>query len=603
MLYYGYSNEKERRNTHMNEWSLDILYKSYEDNAFIKDFTKLDEVIENCNTYAKKLSKSGSKDDKGATLKTILQQMEEFHLLSSKLGAYISLRQSTNTKDAQTVSLMNQLNQKCSGISKTIAIYNHYIASIEDLDIYIKQDNYLKEYAYLLHITKEDASYLLSDEVEEVISKMNISGGSAWASLQEYLTSTVEVDYKGEKTTLSQIRNMAYDSDAGIRKSAYEAELTAYDKIKDAVAFSLNNIKAQVNTECELRGYASPLDMTLHQSRMKKETLNAMLDAMDAYMPKFHAYLKRKAEILGYTNGLPWYELFAPMGEDDKKYSVDEAKAYLLKHFTPFAADMADMMRIAFEDEWIDFFPRIGKVGGAFCANLPYLKQSRVLTNYDGALGDIVTLAHELGHAYHGMMIEDHRILNTNYSMPVAETASTFNENIIMNAAIDEAEGKLKIALIDNQLQDLTQVMCDIYSRFLFEKEVFENRKTKFMFADELEDIMIHAQKVAYGDGLDQTTLHPYMWVCKSHYYSSSLSFYNFPYAFGALFARGLIVKYQEDGETFVDNYRELLKATTVSCVEDVAKMADIDITDKKFWESSLQTCAKRIDEFLELTK
>lgn len=590
----------------MNEWSLDILYKSYEDDTFKHDFAKLDEVIENCNAYAKKISDSQdckAKEIVGITLKTILQQMEEFQLLSSKLGAYISLRQSTNTTDAQTVSLMNQLNQKCSGISKTIASYNHYIASIEDLKAYIAQDDYLKEYAYLLRTTKEDASHLLSDEVEEVISKMNISGGSAWASLQEYLTSTVEVDYKGEKTTLSQIRNMAYDSDASIRKSAYEAELAAYDKIKDAVAFSLNNIKAQVNTECELRGYASPLDMTLHQSRMKKETLDAMLEAMDTYMPKFHAYLKRKAELMGYTNGLPWYDLFAPMGEDDKKYSVDEAKEYLLKHFTPFASDMADMMQSAFEDEWIDFFPRKGKVGGAFCANLPYLKQSRVLTNYDGALGDIVTLAHELGHAYHGMMIENHRILNTNYSMPVAETASTFNENIIMNAAIDEAEGKLKIALIDNQLQDLTQVMCDIYSRFLFEKEVFENRKTKFMFADELEEIMIHAQKVAYGDGLDPNFLHPYMWVCKSHYYSPALSFYNFPYAFGALFARGLIVKYQEEGETFVENYRQLLKATTISDVEDVAKMANIDITDKNFWESSLQTCAKRIDEFLELTK
>lgn len=598
MLYYGYSNEK-KEGILMNEWSLDTLYTGYEDENFKSDFVELDHVIEQCNTFAKALSH----ENEIVTLKTMLHHMEKFQLLATKLGAYISLRQSTNTADAQTVSLMSQLNQKCSCISKTMAIYNHYIADVDHLDSCIEQDAYLKEYAYLLKTTKEDSAYLLSDEVEEVLAKMNISGGDAWASLQKFLTSTVEVDYKDEKTTLSQIRNMAYDPDGQVRKAAYEAELAAYDKIKDAVAFSLNNIKSQVNTECELRGYASPLDMTLHQSRMKKATLDAMLEAMDEYMPKFHAYLKRKASLMGYTNGLPWYELFAPLGNDEQTYSVEEAKAYLLKHFTPFASDMADMMRAAFEDHWIDFFPRKGKVGGAFCANLSFIKQSRVLTNFDGALGDIVTLAHELGHAYHGMMIEDHRILNTDYSMPVAETASTFNENIIMNAAIDEAQGSLKVTLIDNQLQDLAQVMCDIYSRFLFEKEVFEKRKTKFMFADELEEIMLHAQRVTYGDGLDPKTLHPYMWVCKSHYYSPSLSFYNFPYAFGALFARGLIVKYKEKGESFVDMYRKLLKATTVSCVEDVAKMADIDITDKKFWESSLQTCVQRIDEFLALTE
>lgn len=583
----------------MNEWSLDALYKGFDDEAFVNDFKKLDEVIADANAFAVHLD---DKDPK-KTLVNILEKLETFQTLTMRLGEYINLRQSTNTTDAKTVSLMNQLHQKCSNISKASAKFNRYFANVEDLDAYIDTDPFLKEYRYLLKTTQKDAKYLLSDEVEEVLSKMDICGGSAWGSLQEFLTSTVEADYEGDKVTLSQIRNMAYDSDQNVRKNAYEAELACYDKIKDAVAFSLNNIKAQVNTECDLRGFDSPLDMTLHQSRMKKETLDAMLEAMKEYMPKFHAYLKRKANLLGYTNGLPWYELFAPLGEDHHKYSVEEAKEYLLKHFKPFAKDMADMMETAFDDQWIDFFPRKGKVGGAFCANLPFIKQSRVLTNYDGSLGDIVTLAHELGHAYHGMMIEDHRILNTDYSMPVAETASTFNENIIMDAAIKEAKGSVKTALIDNQLQDLVQTMCDIYSRFLFEKEVFDKRRDSFMFAEDLEEIMLKAQKEAYGDGLDHNLLHPYMWVCKSHYYSSGLSFYNFPYAFGALFARGLVVKYQEEGESFVEKYRSLLRATTVSDVEEVAKIADIDLGDKAFWESALQTCAERIDEFLKLTE
>ncbi len=583
----------------MNEWSLDVLYKGYDDEAFLNDFKKMDTLIQRCTQAAEQLSHK----DETAALHSMLSLLEEFHTLADRVGHFISLKQSTNTSDGKTVSLMNQFSQKFSGITKANARFNRYVAEIDDLDACIEQDALLKEYSYLLHTIKEDSNYLLSDDVEDVLSKMNISGGEAWANLQEYLTSIVEVDYKKEATTLSQIRNMAYDSNPQVRKSAYEAELKAYDKIRDAVAFSLNSIKAQVLTECELRGFASPLAMTLHNAHMKQETLDALLHTMQSYMPKFHAYLKRKAELLGYKNGLPWYELFAPLGEETKTYRVEEAKEYLLKHFRPFAEDMADMMERAFDESWIDFFPRKGKVGGAFCANLSGVKQSRVLTNYDGALGDIVTLAHELGHAYHGMMIENHRPLNTDYSMPVAETASTFNENIIMNAAIEEAKGQEKITLIENQLQDLTQVICDIYSRFLFEKTVFEKRKDSFMFADELEAIMIETQKQAYGDGLDPDYLHPYMWICKSHYYSSGLSFYNFPYAFGALFARGLIVKYQEEKEAFVPKYRELLKATTVSSVEDVAAMADIDLCDEAFWTSCLDTCAQRIDEFLELTK
>lgn len=187
--------------------------------------------------------------------------------------------------------------------------------------------------------------------------------------------------------------------------------------------------------------------------------------------------------------------------------------------------------------------------------------------------------------------------------MPLAETASTFNENIIMNAAIDAAEETQRIALIETQLQDLVQVMCDIYSRYLFERDVFNRRNEGFMFADELKEMMLASQRIAYGDGLDNRTLHPYMWVCKSHYYSASLSFYNFPYAFGALFARGLIVRYQKQGPSFVNTYCELLKATTISSVEECAAIADIDVNSRNFWIQSLETCRQRIDEFLSLTE
>ncbi len=454
----------------------------------------------------------------------------------------------------------------------------------------------------MLSNIKKDAKYLLSDEVEDVIAKLNLSAGSAWSNMQGYLTSILEADYDGEKLTNPQIRNLAYSEDPEVRKKAYEAEIKSYEKIKDAVSYSLNNIKSQVNTICDLRGFKTPLDQTLEQSRMKRETLDAMLEAMREYLPVFHKYLKHKAKILGHKNGLPWYDLFAPMGESSKKFTAEEAREYLVNHFRGFSDDLADMVDEAFEEKWIDFYPKKGKVGGAFCSNMPQYKQSRILLNFSGSLSDVITLAHELGHAYHGLHIEEHLPLNTDYSMPVAETASNFNESFIMEAAIKEASGDEKMALIESQLQDITQIMCDIYSRYLFETEVFEKSKNGFLFADELNEIMLKSQKIAYGDGLDHDYLHPYMWVVKGHYYSETLSFYNFPYAFGGLFARGLYEKYKEEGQEFVPKYKALLNATTVSDVEDAARKAEINLEDPDFWRTSLKAYEKLVDEFIAIS-
>jgi oligoendopeptidase F len=260
------------------------------------------------------------------------------------------------------------------------------------------------------------------------------------------------------------------------------------------------------------------------------------------------------------------------------------------------------MVDQAYKEEWIDFYPRAGKRGGAFCSNLPFVGQSRILTNFSGSFGSVVTLAHELGHAYHGQQIQSHRPLNTGYTMPVAETASNFNELIIVNDAIAKSEGEAKIQLIESQIQDSTQIIVDIYSRFLFEDEVIRRRKETFLYASDLEKIMINAQKEAYGEGLDPDCLHPYMWCCKSHYYSAGLSYYNFPYAFGGLFSRGLYAKYLEEGESFLPKYRELLRATTVGTVESVAAIAGIDLTRPEFWRESLKTITDQIETFIAET-
>lgn len=583
-----------------DKWSLDVLYSGFDDEKFQSDLKKFDEIIENITVFASAL---GEKDSR-TTAKEALTNIEELHHILSSLLIYCSLRQSADTNDGEAVSYYGRIIQKYNSVTKASVTIDKYLGSIEHLDDVIGDDELLNEYSFYLHELQKDMKYYLSEEVEEALGTMDMSGGSAWSDLQGYLTSSVKVEYNGETTTLSSIRNKAYDPNPEVRKGAYEAELAAYDKIKDAVAFSLNSIKMQDLSECKLRGYASPLDKVLYRSKMQKATLDALLEAMKEYMPNFHSYLRAKGEALGHKNGLPWYDLFAPMGKNDKKYSVEEAKDYLMHIFEKENPRLAEIANRAFEENWIDFFPREGKVGGAFCAGIEPKKEFRILTNYDGSMSDIVTLAHELGHGYHDFMIFDNRPLNMNYSMPVAETASTFNENIVVNYAIANASSdEEKLALLEGQLSDVTQIICDIYSRFLFESKVVDNRSDNFMFADELCNLMLEAQKEAYGDGLDPEVLHPYMWVCKSHYYSAGLGFYNFPYAFGGLFARGLYAKFQQEGSAFLEKYNYMLKETPVRSVEDVAKICDIDLTSKEFWLMSLHSYDEAISEFKRLVK
>lgn len=573
------------------EWSLKEIYPSFESEEFKRDFERFSNFREVFNGL--------TLEDNLESIKAAIAALEEFSVLSSRLGNYINLTLTANTTDETANKYRTLFGNAYAALNSAYTKVYKFIGSVETD---ITSDENLKDYEFYFAEAKQQYKHLLSDELEDVIAKFSISGGDGWEQLFEAMTSGVEGEFKGEKVTLSEIRNMAYDADAAVRKEAYETELKMYDTIKEPIAFALNNIKQQVLTETSLRGFESPLAQTLEASRMSRKTLDALLEAIREYLPQFRAYLKHKASLLGHENGLPFYDLFAPIGESSRRFTIEESKEFLLENFKGFSEDLAEMTKEAYENNYIDFLPRKGKVGGAFCSNLPFIKQSRILTNFSGSLSDVVTIAHELGHAYHGLHIENHRVLNQEYSMPVAETASTFNENIVMNTVIKQASDAEKVALLESQLQDTTQIIVDIYSRYLFEASVFENREKSFMFSKDLEKLMLDAQKEAYGDGLDPDAMHPYMWACKPHYYSSGLSFYNFPYAFGGLFSKGLYAIYQEQPEGFVEKYQELLRATTVTSAEDTAKVLGVDVEDSAFWKKALAQVADNIEQFIALT-
>jgi pepF/M3 family oligoendopeptidase len=335
---------------------------------------------------------------------------------------------------------------------------------------------------------------------------------------------------------------------------------------------------------------------------MDKETLDTMIQVMEDYLPLFRQYLKRKASLLDHEGGLPFYDLFAPMGQSSKSFTIEEAQAYIAKNFGDFSEILADFANHAFNGHWIDAEPRAGKSGGAFCASIHPIGQSRILSNFTGTFSDVITLAHELGHGFHSHVLMDQSILNADYPMPLAETASIFAETIVMQSALKEADKAEKIMLIESALQDATQVIVDILSRYYFESQVFEKRKEGPLSVKEFNDLMIDAQTRTYGDGLSDEK-HPAMWINKSHYYEAGMNFYNFPYAFGLLFAKGLYSQAMAEGPAFVDKYTDLLRLTGQASVYDVPASVGIDLHSKAFWQGSLNIIKRDIEEFLALTE
>ncbi|MFZ5968766.1 MAG: M3 family oligoendopeptidase [Bacillota bacterium] len=585
-------------------WSLDELYSSFEEETFQQDMERCSREIDELRDW----SKNNLVDQQNSLKKIeeyIVKQNEFFHLFT-RLFTFAELSLSVNAKNEKALQAVETLEEKITELTETGVGFQKWVASLENVDELVEQSSLLKEHRFYLHEIIRSNKYLLSEAEEVLIAKMKNTGSNAWGKLVEKLTATllVEINLDGEvqQIPLAKVRNMAYDKDPQLRKNAYEAELKAYTKIEDAVAACLNGIKGEVITLSKARGYSSPLEKTLLDARMDQETLDAMLTAIREYLPAFRKYYCKKAELLGHQKGLPFYDMFAPMGNANMRFTYEEAMNFIVKHFGSFSDKLADYAKNAFEKRWIDAEPREGKRGGAFCANIHAIKESRILANFIGSFNDVSTLAHELGHGYHGACLTEETYLNSHYPMPIAETASIFCETIIKNAALRAASKEEAFTILESDISSCGQVIVDIYSRFLFESEVFKRREESSLSVEELKNIMLRAQKEAYGEGLNQDYLHPYMWACKPHYYYADHNFYNFPYAFGLLFAKGLYSEYLKKGEAFIQVYDQLLSITGKMDIADITQSVGIDIRSTDFWKGSLKVIEKDIERFIQLS-
>ncbi len=535
-----------------------------------------------------------------ALFETTLARFDATLTRHNLLNTYIHSFTSTDSRDTVAQTRQSELAIERVRLNQLDVRFTAWLGGL-DIPALLTRSPLAQAHAFMLRRAQIEAQHQMSPAEESLAAELNLTGGKAWANLYDNYTSqiTAEVESAGETQTLpiTAIRNLALDADREVRRRAYVAELKAWESHALPIAAALNSIKGQMNALTQRRSWGSPLDVAIFNNSITRDVLDVMLDTAKTFYPTFRRYLKAKAKALGLAQ-LSWYDLFAPVGADRREWSFDASREFIVREFGAFSPRMGELAQRAFRERWIDAEPRDGKGGGAFCMWLRN-DESRVFANFSPDYGAMSMLAHELGHAYHNLARSQCTYMQRRTPMTLAETASNFGEIIVREAALKTATPAEQITILDASLQDATQVVVDIASRFLFESAVFEQRKDRELSVETFNALMLEAQAATYGDGVNPSERHPYMWAVKSHYYGTT--FYNFPYMFGLLFSTGLYACYRQSPGTFLDAYDQLLAATGLDDAATLAARFDMDIRQPAFWQGSLELIAADVARFEEL--
>jgi len=610
-----------------NHWDLDSIYPSIDDPKFLQDFEEIKQRTPEFQSLAKGLiqenkSRPGTKAPETKEqafwwLQASLECINRLYDLYGNLANYLYCSYSTDTTNSKIMakidavdSLMVPLRAALAEFRNTLAGYEKQFSLLQDLP------GNLELFRFYILEQLEAQTKQMAPELEDLAADLARSGADSWSRLQEQLSSTMSQVWDpatGVTKTVIELRALAHDPDRSIRTKAYELELKAWEQYQVAFAASLNGVKGASVTLNNRRGWKTTLDKSIFQNRITTKTLKALITAMEESLPDFRRYFQAKARFLGISQ-MSFYDIFAPLTDEHLPHSeehesrqslpshwtYEQAKTFIVETFSEFSDNLAAFAERAFTQGWIDPNPKSGKVGGAYCIDIPLKKETRILSNFDGSFSSLSTLAHELGHGYHGWVLKDVPAITRDYPMTLAETASIFCETLIYNSAIQKAPGNEKVKLIEGLISESAQVIVDILSRFKFENWVMDKRPAGELSAQEFSDLMIQAQKETYGEGLNPEKLHPYMWAVKGHYYRSDYAFYNFPYAFGQLFGLGLYSQFLENPKGFPQVYDEMLKKTGLKNAVDVCKEAGFDIETPEFWRKALSNIVAHIQFFCD---
>ena len=463
--------------------------------------------------------------------------------------------------------------------------------------------NYLKR-------LREEARRAMSTEKEILATDLGLDGIQAWGRLYDKISSRLEFDMlypdgNRERLPMSQRRSLLEHPDRRVRKAAFDGGNAAWQSVEDAAAAALNAIAGTRLTLNRHRGVGHFLDLALFQAAISAKTLDALFEALFAHLEIPRRILRLKAKSMG-TNGVAWYNLGAPIDIPNRQpLSWDQAKDLVKNAFTRAYPTLGHFFQIEIDRNWIDWEPRAGKRPGAFCTSSMLSKESRVFMTYNETLGDVLTLAHESGHAFHGYMMREVRPYARIYPMTLAETASTFGELVLTHGLLEDPSisDAQKAMMLDVEVGHGAIYLLDIPVRFEFEKSFYEERKSGELSVSRLKELMIETQRRILGDVLEPGGEDPYLWASKLHFYITGLTFYNFPYTFGFLLSRGLFAMLKKEGKDFLPKYEEFLRLAGSDTAENVVqRTVGSDIGKPEFWSEAIQSLEEpflRLEELL----
>ncbi|MCM3568070.1 M3 family oligoendopeptidase [Neobacillus mesonae] len=592
-------------------WDLDTIFPGGTKSPELQ--TKLQQIKKEIQEFQNLISGWNFTENKSAEpLRAILKKQETIGKGLGQTGTFVQMWHDAFTNDQHANVVMGQVLDLSSEVEKISTSYVKKLVAIPDEEWQqLLQNEGLKVVSFALDEIREEGKRLLSEEEEKIITELNKDGLTAWSRLYDTAVSIITIPFtdKDGKTTefsVGRAMNRMYaDPDPEVRKQLFENWEAAWTKFAPIFADTLNHLDGYRITLQKAHSREHFLEEPLEYNRMSKETLDAMWTAVKNNKQPFIDFLNQKAKIFG-MNKLGWQDVDAPVAigtVEPHRFTYDEACDFVIENFASFGSKLAAFAKHALENRWVEAEDRQNKRPGGYCTSLPEFKESRIFMTFTGSPTDASTLAHELGHAFHSHVMKDLPALNRKYAMNVAETASTFAETIIGNATVANAKTKgEKISLLNAKMENATAMFLNIHARFLFETSFYEERSKGIVSEERLNELMVNAQKEAYGDSL--SSYHPHFWCSKLHFFIDDVPFYNFPYTFGFLFSLGIYSEYLKNPDGFEDKYIALLRDTGSMKVEELAmKHLNVDLTKPDFWEEGIQLMAKDADEFIRLTE
>lgn len=585
-------------------WDLDILFPGgSESKAF---HTYLSDIEKEIVKLTAEVDSYSPEQPNGMTgLENIVEHMEKITKKAREAFAFISCLSAQDVNDTKASLLVgkrSEIKAKLDAIQTNLE--QKFIQIDEAAWSDMLKSDALQEVSFVLNENRERAEERLSVDEEVLINDLEVDGYHGWGQMYDTIVGDMQVELEEHGKTnvysVGQAANKIVNPDRNIRKHVFSQISKAWKENADLFGQTLNHLAGFRLQKYRHRGWDDVLKEPLAINRMQKETLDAMWTAITNNKQYFVEFLNKKAELLGIEK-LSMYDISAPVSESVKKMPYTQGADFIIEQFGKFSPKMADFAKMAFEKRWIEAEDRAGKRPGGFCTSFPDSEQTRIFMTYSGTSSNIATLAHELGHAYHQHVMNDVNGLNQRYAMNVAETASTFAEMIVADAAVKNARNaEEKLALLEDKIQRSVAFFMNIHARFLFETWFYEERKQGLVPVDRLNELMVEAQKEAYCDALEEYDEN--FWSSKLHFHITGVPFYNFPYTFGYLFSLGIYAAAKEQGNDFEDDYIALLRDTGKMNVEELAdKHLHVDLTKPEFWESALKLCIADVKEFLTL--